>query len=94
MVSRLALLSLLFAACGPDPCPDGSMLDGDAGLVVTADEHGTGWGHAECLGCHAAVTLHRTGCTDVDLEAVQAWVEAEGQTACTTCHGENGVVDP
>ena len=95
MVSRPWLLSLLLAACGPDPCPDGSMLDGEAGLVVTAEEHGAGWGQADCFGCHAAVTLHRAGCTpDLDLEAVQAWVETEGEGACATCHGDNGAEAP
>ncbi|MFH1463721.1 MAG: hypothetical protein ABIO70_04970 [Pseudomonadota bacterium] len=95
MVIRLPLLSLLLVGCGPDPCPDGSMLDGAEGLVVTAEEHGAGWGQAACFGCHAATALHRTGCTpDVDLEAIQAQVEAEGEAGCATCHGDNGVEVP
>jgi hypothetical protein len=92
---RTLLLSLLLAACGPDPCPEGSMLDSDEGLVVTADEHGAAWGVAECDACHAFSTLHRTGCTpDIDLEVVQEKVEIEGLDSCALCHGDNGVEVP
>jgi hypothetical protein len=92
---RFMLLSLLLAGCGPDPCPDGSMIDSDAGLVVTADEHGAAWGVAQCDACHAWTTLHRTGCTpDVDLEAIQEMVELDGLESCSLCHGDNGVEAP
>lgn len=95
MVSRLLLLSLLLAGCGPDPCPNGSMLDGAEGLVVTEAEHAAGWSQAACFDCHAAVTLHRTGCTpDVDLEAIQDQVDEVGEAGCATCHGDNGVEVP
>jgi aspartate aminotransferase-like enzyme len=89
------LLLLVLAGCGQDPCPEGSMLTGDEGLVVTAAEHGDGWGQAECDACHARVTLHRTGCTpDVDLEAIQDMVADEGLDSCALCHGDNGVEAP
>lgn len=68
------------------------MLDGDEGLVVTEDEHGEGWLQDDCFACHAAVTLHRTGCTPgVDLEAVQEQASYEGLDCCVECHGDNGV---
>jgi hypothetical protein len=88
----MLLLSLL-ACVEVDPCPEGSMLEGEEGLVVTEDEHPPeGWGQPECFACHAAPVLHRTGCTpDVDLEAVRARVEEEGTDACADCHGEMGV---
>lgn len=84
---------LLLAACGDDPCPRGSMLDGLGGLVVTEAEHPTGWGSATCFDCHAAAALHRQGCTpDVDVDAVVAAVDAEGEASCVRCHGGNGVL--
>jgi hypothetical protein len=90
------LLPLLFlVGCGPDVCPDGSMLDGEDGLEVTASEHGVAYGEAQCDACHAFETLHRTGCTpDVDLDAIQGQVEAEGIECCALCHGANGVATP
>ncbi len=94
MVMLVLALHLLLG-CGQDPCPDGSMLDGEQGLVVTAAEHGGAYGVADCDACHARVTLHRTGCTpDVDLEAIQDMVDADGLESCSVCHGDNGVESP
>lgn len=93
-MTRLAVLGLLgLAACGPvETCPEGSMLDGPAGLELTEGEHELGWGQAECWRCHSESTLHRRGCTEgVDLQALEAQVQAEGLSACATCHGTNGV---
>jgi hypothetical protein len=90
----IALL-LLLLGCGQDPCPDGSMIDGDEGLVVTQEEHGAAWAEPQCDACHAFGTLHRTGCTpDVDLEAIQAQVQDQGLESCAVCHGDNGVEVP
>lgn len=87
----VTLLLALLACQERDPCPDGSMLDGEEGLLVTEAEHGPGWGQVDCLACHAEAVLHRTGCTpDVDLEAIQARVQAQGDASCAACHGENG----
>ncbi len=86
---------LLLVGCGHDPCPEGSMLDGDEGLVVTASEHGAAWGASQCDACHPSLTLHRTGCTpDVDLEAIQAMVDQDGLDSCSLCHGDNGMEAP
>lgn len=90
----MTLLALLLGCTPADPCPETSMLDGPEGLVLTEEEHGIGWGEAECWQCHQVETLHRTGCTpDVDLEAVQEQVEAEGLASCVACHGDNGGVE-
>lgn len=88
----VSLLAILLACAVDDPCPPTAMIDGDQGLVVTQDEHGLGWAETDCWQCHQQQTLHRTGCTpDVDLEAIQARVEAEGLASCAACHGDNGV---
>ncbi len=80
-------------ACDADrPCAAGPMTEGPAGLRLTAAEHPTGWGYSPCSACHVTTVLHRTACTpDVDLEAVRARVEAQGESACAACHGDNGV---
>ncbi len=94
MVMRhsLALSALLLAACGDDPCPRGAMTDSLEGLVVTEEEHPTGWGMATCAECHAFAGLHRVGCTpDMDLEAIRSWVAEDGEACCADCHGDNGV---
>lgn len=84
---------LLLGACAEaDPCPRGSMLESDGGLIVTEAEHPTGWAEASCASCHALTTLHRVGCTpDVDLDAITAIVDEQGDEACSSCHGDNGV---
>jgi hypothetical protein len=95
MVSRRCalLLSLLLVACGEeDPCPYGSLLDSPAGLTLTAAEHPTGWGQAECVSCHVMETLHRSGCSpDIDPVELQDEVAARGLEGCVDCHGNNGV---
>ena len=44
---RRAAIAILFlgtlAGCEADPCPRGSMLDSADGLLVTEEEHPTGW---------------------------------------------------
>lgn len=84
------LLLLLGLGCAPD-CPNGPMVASEAGLTVTEAEHPTGWGNPDCAECHAFDALHRTSChADVDLEAVRAEVEADGEASCAGCHGDNG----
>lgn len=93
---RLATVFALvgLAACGGDPCADGSMLDSEQGLIVTVDEHPTGWGLESCFECHHKATLHRIGCTEgVDMVALRELVEAEGLESCAACHGDNGVTE-
>lgn len=93
MVRMIPFLTLLLAGCAPEICEQGSMLDGEQGLVLTEAEHPEGWGQQECLACHAAVAIHRAGCTPgVDYEALAELVDEEGAACCGTCHGENGVL--
>jgi hypothetical protein len=91
------VIAWLWLACGPSaPCPEGSMASGPGGLEVTEAEHPTGYGDSACLQCHAVDTLHDAGCTAwVDPVALRAAVDeavaTEGEAACKTCHGPNGV---
>lgn len=81
---------LVLLACGGDPCPEVPMTEGEAGLVVVADEHGEGWERADCFACHDRTVMHRTGCTpDVDLDAVRE--QTTDEASCSACHGDNGL---
>lgn len=92
MVTAVAIALSVLWGCAADPCGDSGMLASDQGLIVTEQEHPTGWGQAECAACHAFAALHRQGCTqEVDLAAVRAIVDAEGTSSCAGCHGDNGV---
>lgn len=97
MVTRLSLCLCLaaLAACEDDPCPRGPMTEGAGGVVVTEDEHPTGWGQEDCAACHAFPALHRMNCTpEVDLVEVQDRVDADGVASCSECHGWNGLPEP
>ena len=86
-----ACLLVALVGCVDPPC-EGSMLDGSGGLLVTPEEHPTGWGQADCLVCHATTATHRRDCTPgVDLAAVRSQVAVEGVASCAGCHGDGGV---
>jgi len=83
----MIVLLLAIACATPDPCPNGDMQWSSAGLTVTEEEHGDGWGQDDCLGCHALAATHNDSCTDgVDLSAVRE----QATSGCTACHGDNG----
>lgn len=90
----MSLLLLLLACGGPaDPCADRRDLAASpAGLDLTAEEHPTGWGHADCFLCHQRWTVHVEDCIDgvaVDVDAL----EVETVEGCVACHGANGVAE-
>ncbi len=90
LAAVLAAATLL-AACG-DPCADGTMVDGPGALVVVPAEHPDAWGRTDCFTCHSAAALHLDGCyEDLDVDALQDRIAAEGEAACGACHGTLGV---
>jgi len=93
-IGVLLLASAALLACGEPDCTDSAMIDGAGGLVLTAEEHPDGWGREACESCHATESIHRSGCsTGVNYEDVNDLVAAEGNAACATCHGDNGVTE-
>jgi hypothetical protein len=94
---RLALLlATLLTGCGPaEPCAGWhDALDGDAGLQLTAAEHGPGWGETACFLCHQAWTIHPPECLeDGWLEHLDEAVDYDDTESCTSCHGANGTRD-
>jgi hypothetical protein len=90
VVKHLPFLAIL-AGCDEAPCAGGSMLESPRGLLVTEDEHPTGWREAQCAECHAFDALHLHACTpEVDLVEAQVKVEQDGDASCAPCHGTNG----
>lgn len=102
---RRAALSTFFllvaAGCGSNGGPTsenyGNLLASPEGLIVTQQEHPTGWGRPECFACHEIRNIHtvnRIGLPDDDLAAVRAIVRNQGEASCPQCHGGNGVFTP
>ncbi len=95
-MSALLLALLLAAGCGSaDPCLGWHhSLDGDAGLQLTAAEHGGAWGQTACFQCHQAWTIHPPSCVeDGWMEHIDEAVDYEDNISCTSCHGMNGTTD-
>ena len=91
MVKMLPVVAIL-VGCEDEPFAGGSMLESPGGLVVTEEEHPTGWGDEACAECHAFDALHLHACTpEVDLAEAQLKVEEDGDDSCAPCHGTNGV---
>ena len=106
MMRRAVLSSFLWlvaAACGSSGGATsenyGNLLASPEGLVVTQQEHPTGWGRPECFACHEICNIHtvnRTGLPDdvIDLAGVRAIVQSGGEASCPMCHGSNGLPTP
>ena len=85
---------LLLAACD-DPCDRGPMTDSPEGLVVTIEEHPTGWARSECFQCHAQGAMHQNACVEgVDYDILREQVAENGTSECRSCHGDNGLPAP
>ncbi len=91
-----AFVLVLLAGCAPaEPCSGWlDATEGDAGLVLTADEHGPGWEETACFQCHQAWNIHPVDCVDeVWLGMIDSVVDEEDTLSCTGCHGMNGTTD-
>lgn len=97
LATGTALLALLVGGCAlvELECEDlSAMVDGEEGLVVVEAEHPTGWGEDRCMTCHSSERMHVMNCTglpEVDIQAIRALVEEQGEACCADCHGANGV---
>ena len=94
-ISGLFTLLFVSACAEPDPCVGvRDLVASPAGLVLTAEEHGVGWGREACFACHPLASLHAVDCTAgaaVDGAAVNALIDPNDTSTCVPCHGENGV---
>jgi hypothetical protein len=96
----VALILATLAGCGKGADPQsenyGNLLASPGGLVVLEEEHPSGWGRPDCLGCHNVNNIHqvnRTGLPDeqADLPGVREIVQNQGVASCVQCHGPNGL---
>jgi hypothetical protein len=72
----------------------GNLFDGPSGIILTRDEHESGWGRSDCLVCHPVEEIHRlnrTGSGTLPLEDIREFVARAGLGSCSVCHGDNGV---
>ena len=94
VVSRVLLLAAFLCSACEDPCavPEDSDARSSATVEVDAEAHPEGRGHVECSACHNYTVIHTLGCMDgVDFNEVNDRVAANGDEACSECHGTNGV---
>ncbi len=97
MIRTAILLATLLASCEEhqiacEDLPD--VVHGPAGLQLVPDDAHPGWGEARCMSCHSVERMHLRNCTgipEVDVAAIRALVDEQGETVCATCHGDNGV---
>lgn len=88
---------LFLVSCGGSTFSDGedygNLLDSEAGLILTEEEHVGGWGRADCTTCHNLENIHlvnRTG-IPIDVDAIREETLEEGVSSCPDCHGLNGL---
>ncbi len=69
------------------------MVQSAAGLAVTVDEHGVGWGQQDCALCHPSWNLHAHSCSEstIDMTRIDEHASLSEPETCTDCHGDNGV---
>ncbi|NOY27575.1 MAG: hypothetical protein GXP62_17055 [Oligoflexia bacterium] len=92
----LTALLLISTGCGnADPCAGTRDLSqSPAGLALTQQEHGVGWGQQECFQCHQIWKIHQQDCTSgvsIDVASINDQIDVEDASTCATCHGDNGV---
>ncbi|MEM4658550.1 MAG: hypothetical protein QXX77_09050 [Candidatus Methanosuratincola sp.] len=94
----IALVVMGVAGCagGDDEGQDfGNLFDSPEGVVLTEEEHPTGWGRGDCFLCHPQEEIHQQNRTDfpgvLPIEDIQELVIRDGLRSCVICHGNNGV---
>ncbi len=93
-LSSLMLCALL-AGCGHNDVGEnyGDLTATPSGFVLTQEKHPEGWRRTTCFSCHPPTNIHRvnqTSLAGIDVAAIQAIVDAQGEAGCAGCHGTNG----
>jgi hypothetical protein len=93
----LILICSIFLGCvgGDDAGQNlGNIFDSSEGLILTEEEHPSGWKREDCFTCHPLNVIHQEDRTELGvlpLEDIQEFVIQEGPDSCVICHGDNGV---
>ena len=95
-VLLLICLGLLVSCVGEDNEGQdfGNIFNSDEGLILTEEDHPSGFGREDCFVCHPLEVIHqvdRSGTGTVPLDEIQEFVLMEGLASCPICHGDNGV---
>ena len=95
-VLLLIFLLLLVSCVGEDNEGQdfGNIFDSTGGLILTEEDHPSGFGREDCFVCHPLEVIHqvdRSGTGTVPLDEIQEFVLMEGLASCPICHGDNGV---
>lgn len=94
LILPLACL-LIFCACGSVSTTGedyGNLDASPGGLALQQSEHVYGWGKSDCTLCHNLNNIHiSVSESGYDMAAVRAQVASQGLSACSVCHGTNGV---
>lgn len=96
LVLLILLLSLVSSCVSEEDGGQdwGNILDGVEGLILTEEDHPSGWGRQECFVCHPLEVIHqedRSGLGVLLLEDIREFTVQEGLASCPICHGDNGV---
>lgn len=91
----IILLTLVSCVSENDEGQDfGNILMSTEGLILTEEDHPSGWQREDCYLCHPLEVIHqedRSGTGLLLLEDIQEFVLQEGLASCPICHGDNGV---
>lgn len=95
-VLLLTCLFLLVSCVGEDNEGQdfGNIFNSTEGLILTEEDHPSGWMREDCFVCHPLEVIHqvdRSGTGSVPIDEIQEFVLMEGLASCPICHGDNGV---
>ena len=76
-------------------CQDyGPLAGSPQGVLLTQEEHPSGWRRRQCVSCHPVRAIHcddeSAFLTGWDMGWVRGVVEHRGEASCILCHGDNG----
>lgn len=72
-----------------------NLFEGTDFLVLSEEEHPSGWGRPDCFVCHPISEIHRVDRSGLGLplEDIRNFVNDVGIDSCAICHGDNGVFE-
>jgi len=92
----ILFLPMVVACVGGDDSGQnfGNIFESSEGLILTEEDHPSGWGREDCFICHPLSEIHQEDRTELGilpLEDIREFVNQEGPESCVICHGDNGV---
>lgn len=94
MIKLLLFVGMLFgiSACGVSSQSENYEMTGPSPLTLTVQNHTHGFTKQNCFACHIPHNLHQVDhLGDPSFPYAQLYVERQGLSSCSGCHGQNGV---